>query len=563
MVSIMHITNLDSAFETICSIIKEFGPCMNDYLYVYDIPHDVYYINELAMDRFMLPSNIFHDVSNKHKLFVYSDDYPMLMEDLSQLTSGQKNDHNLEYRWIGRDGNPIWINCRGRLLRDKNDAPFLMIGCINEIGKQQRADNVSGLKGEKSFNEHLCQSISSFSDVLLLRIGIDDFKIINERFGTQYGNEVLREVAECIRNSLEPGQFVYRIVSDEFMILDLTGTEITAMESLYHRIRSGIEDILMQQNYRSIYTISAGLLLSKDIKCFNHDNYDEIMKLSEFSLGEAKKRGKNQLYNFRQEDYDSFIRGRYILSCLRKSISENFNGFELFFQPIMEEKDETLYAAETLLRFRTEADENISPMEFIPILEESGLIIPVGKWIINNSLAMCKKVRQVYPDFHVSINLSYIQLLKSSVYEDIMESLALFELPPSSLVVELTESGQLENSITVQNIWTNLKTQGVFVALDDFGTGYSNLVNIGNLRPNIVKIDRGFTVKALKNDYEYELLIHIIHMVHSIGLKLVVEGIETKDELTKITKLNPDYIQGYYYNKPCPIDVFMKEYNIA
>ena len=319
----------------------------------------------------------------------------------------------------------------------------------------------------------------------------------------------------------------------------------------------------MQQNYRSIYTISAGLLLSKDIKCFNHDNYDEIMKLSEFSLGEAKKRGKNQLYNFRQEDYDSFIRGRYILSCLRKSISENFNGFELFFQPIMEEKDETLYAAETLLRFRTEADENISPMEFIPILEESGLIIPVGKWIINNSLAMCKKVRQVYPDFHVSINLSYIQLLKSSVYEDIMESLALFELPPSSLVVELTESGQLENSITVQNIWTNLKTQGVFVALDDFGTGYSNLVNIGNLRPNIVKIDRGFTVKALKNDYEYELLIHIIHMVHSIGLKLVVEGIETKDELTKITKLNPDYIQGYYYNKPCPIDVFMKEYNIA
>lgn len=563
MVSIMHITNLDSAFETICSIIKEFGPCMNDYLYVYDIPHDVYYINELAMDRFMLPSNIFHDVSNTHKLFVYSDDYPMLMEDLSQLTSGHKNDHNLEYRWIGRDGNPIWINCRGRLLRDENDAPFLMIGCINEIGKQQRADNVSGLKGEKSFNEHLCQSISSFSDVLLLRIGIDDFKIINERFGTQYGNEVLREVAECIRNSLEPGQFVYRIVSDEFMILDLTGTEITAMESLYHRIRSGIEDILMQQNYRSIYTISAGLLLSKDIKCFNHDNYDEIMKLSEFSLGEAKKRGKNQLYNFRQEDYDSFIRGRYILSCLRKSISENFNGFELFFQPIMEEKDETLYAAETLLRFRTEADENISPMEFIPILEESGLIIPVGKWIINNSLAMCKKVRQVYPDFHVSINLSYIQLLKSSVYEDIMESLALFELPPSSLVVELTESGQLENSITVQNIWTNLKTQGVFVALDDFGTGYSNLVNIGNLRPNIVKIDRGFTVKALKNDYEYELLIHIIHMVHSIGLKLVVEGIETKDELTKITKLNPDYIQGYYYNKPCPIDVFMKEYNIA
>lgn len=558
----MELPDRENAFETICNIIAEFAPCMNDYLYAYDIPHDTYYITELAMQRFMLPSNVFHDVNTTLGLFVYPDDLTALIEDLNQVTAGEKSEHNLEYRWIGRDGYPIWINCRGRLLRDNNGAPFLMIGCINEIGKQQKADNISGLLGESSFQEHLRQAAASLSDIMLLRIGIDDFKIINERFGIQYGNFVLREVAESIRKTLRPGQFVYRIVSDEFMILDLTGADYTGMNLLYHKIRSGVDEIVANQNYKAIYTISAGLIHMKDADFRVQKNYNETMKLSEFALTEAKNRGKNQLYFFQPEDYTSFLRRRYIRSCLRQALSENYKGFELYFQPIILANGESLYAAETLLRFHTPSGESISPLEFIPILEESGLIIPVGKWIIHNSLSMCKRVRQVYPDFQISINLSYIQLLKTSIYEDILEALAEAELPPSCLIVELTESGHLEDSAAVQSVWQKLKNIGVNVALDDFGTGYSNLINIGNLRPNIVKIDRSFTVKALKNEYEFELLIHIIRMVHSIGLNLVVEGIETLEELQRITKLNPDFIQGFYYSMPCPLNIFLQKYNI-
>ncbi len=550
-------------FEDFCEIAEEFSLCMNDYLYVYDIPRDTYYISKRALQRFRMPANIFHDVAHTISTFTYSDDIPLLTEDMREVRSGRKNERNLEYRWLGLDGSPVWINVKGRILNSSDGTARLMIGCINEIGNRQKADNVSGLKGESSLEEHLKLLGSSFRDAMFLRIGIDDFKVINERHGSEYGNYVLRAVADCIRQCLNPMQSVYRIVSDEFLVLDLSGAGYDEMNRLYHNIRSAVDRVISEEQYKAIYTISAGLLSLKDLTTEDAQNYSQTMKFSEFALTEAKNRGKNQLYFYKPEDYNAFLRMRYLRSSLRKSLEENFNGFELFFQPIVVSTDGELFAAETLLRFHTQTGEYVPPMELVSILEESGLIIPVGKWIIQNALAMCKKCREKYPDFVISVNLSYIQLLKSPLYEDIAEALETAQMPPTCLIVELTESGHLENTPAVQNVWKKLKKLGVSIALDDFGTGYSNLINIGNLRPNIIKIDRSFTVKALRNDYEHELLIHIIKMVHRIGLNLVVEGIETHDELERINELNPDYIQGFYYSKPCPAEEFTQKYLAA
>ncbi len=555
----MGAENCRQTFETYCDMIKSFAPCMHDYLYVYDMDGDAYYIAEGALTRFKLPSCLFHDVVNTLATFVYPDDVDMLTSDLKQLLSGKKDEHNLEYRWEGLNGSPVWINCKGRLVRADNGHQ-LMIGCINEIGNRGKADNISGLLGDSSLREHIEQMLPQTGEAMFLRIGIDDFKLINERHGTEYGNYVLRAVAGCIVDSLRPNQAAYRIVSDEFMVVAMSTSDYSEMNQLYHRIRSSVDNIVAEEQYKAVYTISGGLLSLNDLGGSPSGRVDEIMKLSEFALTEAKNRGKNQMYFFKPEDYDIFLRTRYVRSCLRQALGDNFLGFELFYQPIVSSGGEALFAAETLLRFRSPSGENIFPMEFIPILEESGLIIPVGKWIIKTALAMCKKCRKEYPDFMVSINLSYIQLLKSPMFEDIQDALQEAGLPPSCLIVELTESGHLEDSIVVQSVWRKLREIGVKIALDDFGTGYSNLINIGNLKPNIVKIDRSFTLKALQNAYEHELLIHIIRMVHSIGLNLIVEGIETGDELKRITALNPDYIQGYYYSKPCSEKEFTGKY---
>jgi len=550
----------NQTFEDFCEIAEEFSLCMDDYLYVYDISGDTYYISERALKRFRIPTNVFHDVADTISTFTYSDDIPLLVEDLKEVVSGQKSERNLEYRWLSTDGSPIWINVKGRILDASGGSSKLMIGCINEIGNRQKADNVSGLRGETSLSEHMKLLGSSLNDVSFLRIGIDDFKFINERHGSEYGNFVLRAVADCIKQCLGPMQFAYRIVSDEFMVLDLSGAGYEEMNQLYHDIRSAVDAFISSEQYKAIYTISAGLLSLKNLAPEDAQNYSQTMKFSEFALAEAKNRGKNQLYYYKPEDYDNFLRIRYLRSSLRKSLEEDFAGFEVFYQPIVVSSDGELFAAETLLRYKTQAGEYVPPLELVSILEESGLIIPVGKWIIKNALEMCKLCREKYPDFVISVNLSYIQLLKSPLYEDIAEALETANMPPTCLIVELTESGHLENTPAVQNVWKKLKKLGVSIALDDFGTGYSNLINIGNLRPNIIKIDRSFTVKALRNDYEHELLIHIIKMVHRIGLNLIVEGVETHDELEKINALNPDYIQGFYYSRPCPMEEFAQKY---
>ena len=222
----------------------------------------------------------------------------------------------------------------------------------------------------------------------------------------------------------------------------------------------------------------------------------------------------------------------------------------MHFQPVVNRFDENLNGAEALLRYTAKDGRVVSPLDFIPLLEESGLIIPVGKWVLKKALSMASECRKIDPDFRVSVNVSYIQLLKSPLFDEIMSALMEANLPPDALIVELTESGYLDNTEAVRSVWRKLRNQGVLIAIDDFGTGYSNLITIGKLKPQIVKIDRSFATKALENEYEFNLLVHIIQMVHSLDLELVIEGIETAEELDRVQSLKPDYIQGYYYSKP-------------
>ena len=547
----------EGSFELIKDTICKFAPCMDDYLYIYDIKEDMYYISEKALERFCIPSNYFTDVINMHKLFVYADDLPMLIEDLTKMAGGEKQQHNLVYRWLGHDGMPIWINCCGKLINDELGKPAFMIGCINEIGTRQKADNVSGLLGEVAFQMQIGAFMDGFPKGFILRLGIDDFKDINEKFGTTYGDFVLRGIAECIENCIEQGQQAYRMQSDEFLVFDFLGGDTDKARRLYHTIRTEVDNFVEKQHYEAVYTISGGIITNEHMK---DNDYNEIMKISQFALSEAKRRGKNQVYIFDNEDYQKFLRKRVILRAIRQSIANDFEGFNLYFQPIVDVSNGKLFAAESLLRFNISETEAISPAEFIPLLEESGLIIPVGKWILRNAFAMCQECQKVYPDFKISINLSYIQILKSPIIDEIMANIDDFVLHPSGIIVELTESGYIENTPAVQSVWGKLKNKGVNIAIDDFGTGYSNLQSIGNMMPNIVKLDRSFTVKSLKNIYERQLMIHIIQMVHSIGLRICVEGIETVEELQKIAALGPDYIQGYYYSKPCPKEEFLNKF---
>ena len=544
-------------FEQICDFIQKFSPCMDDYPYVMDVREDVYYISEKVLDRFCMESNFFGNAAEMHRTFVYEDDIEPLIEDIGRMVRGEQEEHNIQYRWLGKNKEPIWINCRGRILNGRDGKPQFMVGCVNEIGRRPVADNVSGMLESSAMADVIEKCCKNWENGFMLRIGIDDFKEINERFGMEYGDFVLKGVGECVKKALRSGQIAYRVPSDEFMILDFEyGKEEDALE-LYRKIRSGIDRFIEENHYEAVYTISGGVLTNESLE---NPTYQEVMKSSQFALSEAKSRGKNQLYVFSREDYTKFLRRRNIRRSMRKSIADDFDGFELFFQPIVNENTGKLYAAESLLRFNFPDGERVSPVEFIPILEETGLIIPVGKWVLGKAIEMCKTVRMVIPDFRVSVNLSYVQILKSPIADEIYAQVDASGLSPDSMIFELTESGHLENTPSVRKVWEHLKEYGVSIAMDDFGTSYSNLQSIGNLTPNVVKLDRGFTVKALNNEYENRVMRHVIDMVHSLNLKICVEGIETEDELARIKRLSPDYIQGFYYGKPCCKTDFMESF---
>lgn len=540
-------------YEEVIDIIYS---CMDDFLYILDLKNDYYCISRSALERFPIPDSRFEHATDAFRQFVYADDLDILNEDVARIKNKEQDFHNLQYRWVDKEGKAVWINCRGRVLLDEEGNPEFLIGCINEIGKKQKADNVSGLLGEFSLQNEIVTMGKDRMGGFILRIGIDNFKEINENKGMNYGDMILRKTAECIKAVTHKGQKLYRIVADEFIVIDFAGSREDG-QKLYKKIREQIDLFIEENGYEVFYTISAGILNLEDV---TEQSYVNLMKLSEFALNKAKEFGKNTYYIYVKKDYHAFLHKRRLIHIMRQSVNHDFEGFEAYFQPIIDIKENKLSTAETLLRFHTEETGMVSPGEFIPLLEESGLIIPVGKWVLHQAMAACSKIQERIPGFRVSVNLSYIQVLKSDVLSEILEAAEKYGLSKDSILIELTESGFLEADANFISFCDGLRKNGIPLALDDFGTGYSNFHYLYNLNPNTIKIDRSFTLKALSNDYEYNLLQHMVEMTHSIDLKLCIEGIETKEELDRICEISPDYIQGFYFGMPSPLNKFLEDY---
>lgn len=543
-------------------MIQLYNPCMDDYLYVYDLQNDYYRISEHATERFCLPGDSFEDAAEKHRQFVDTNDIEMLIKEINEIKSGKKKFHDLYYRWLDRKHQSIWINCRGRVIDDENGNPHFLIGCINEIGERQKADNISGLFGESSFYDMIKDYDDNFPEGYFMRIGIDNLGDINGNLGMKYGDFILRQVAECIQNNLSEKQRLFRIVADEFMIVDFTGTETSDAVDLYKQIRRSIDCFIEQNKYQAVFTISAGIIDTRGL----YGGYDATLKLSEFTLKEAKNLGRNSYYIFEQETYDRFRRKRRITRNLHHAVNHEFQGFEIYFQPIVDAKTYRLVGAEALMRFsmpsedRNDRMEPVSPVEFIPILEQTGLIIPAGKWILREAVATCKKWQEAIPDFRINVNLSYVQVIKSNALDEILDTVRMYGIKPSSVGIEVTESGYLDSGPHFQKLWNGLKNNGIQVVLDDFGTGYSNLHCLGGLRPDYIKIDRSFTLKAIQNQYEHKLMNQIIDMAHSLNLTICIEGIEKSEELMDLRNLGADYIQGYLFGKPYSAQEFKKRF---
>ena len=547
----------DMSLEQLTAVLEVLQLSSDSYYYIMDMATDTYIVTKKMVERFPFASNVIENASLFFPELMYPSDLPKVQEDIRKCASGEQDVHSMEYRWFDRAHKVVWINCRGTVITG-NDGHKLLFGRVTELGKEAKADNVTGLRKEVRFQYDVEEILRDRPQTInyMMRIGIDNFKEINEKEGIEAGDNVLRELADCIMATVDPRVDVYRLMADEFMIVDAYSDSGCNVDAIYNEIRNKVSETVRRKEYSCFYTISAGIIQDE----FEGKNAETILRLTEFALNEAKRRGKNQMALFDKEDYEGYLRRLDIRKLMRRDINNNFRGFQVFFQPIVSTPDYRLIGAEALLRWSCEKYGNMSPAVFIPILEESGLIIPVGKYVMRQAAQTCKKWREVVPGFHVNVNLSYVQIHKSDLMDDVDRCIKEVGVPPESLVLELTESGYIETDGRIKELFKNLKTKNFDVAIDDFGTGYSNMRYLQEIEATTVKIDRSFVVQALQNEYDYNIISHIIDMVHSLGSLVCMEGIEEEDELNKMMQTKPDMIQGYYFGKPAPENQFEEQY---
>ena len=543
--------------QQITEVFQALNQTSDDYFYILDFMEYSYSICNRAVQRFHLSTDYICPVSTDLREVVVEEDYPVLQKELELLKDGKKSFHDMEYRWYGRDMEIIWIHCRGTVVRGKEGNVRLLVGSITEVGKEEKRDRLTGLYGESRLAlDAERMLLKEDGNGFLMLIGVDDFREINEKYGIDTGNSLLRELTGIIRECMEPGMMLYRLVADEFVLFCQNDISAERVRGLYENIRENIFRHIEEEDYRNFYTVSAGLLAAP----YPSGTYGELVKYLEFAMSEAKRRGKNGLVEFSKNDYDAYVSRLEIKEELRKSIFNNYEGFTLYYQPIVDAKSYEIKGAEALLRWNSSKYGSMSPGVFIPVMEDSGLIIPMGSHVMKEAVECCCRLKKYISSFHININLSYVQLKKTDVLEELRVHLGMLEVCPENIMLEITESGYIETDLAFRQAMEEIQSQKMRLAIDDFGTGYSNLRYLKDLRADMIKIDRSFGIRAMESEYDYTLLGHIIEMAHSIGLGVCLEGVETEEELVKLQRLGPDFIQGYLFGRPVPENVFVEKY---
>lgn len=559
MGSFMDISLEELEFGHFHLVLNLLSKCTDDYLFIFDLELDEYSVSENAVSRFRLEDCQFRNATDRLKEVCHPDDYARLVDNIQGIQDGIVTEHDLEYRWLSKDGSPVWINCHGQLVRGKDQSVRYIVGRITELGRKNIMDNVTGLYREVKLCSDLTK-IQKFDEEMdyLLLIGIDNFREINEKHGKSFGDRVLLAVCECIQDCVGEAGLVYRMSGDEMLVL-MKRKEIGQIDparEMFQRVRRKLDANISDSGYQHFLTISGG-------SAYYSEEMDNILKLieqAEFSLHQAKVNGKNTYVKYDVGQHEIFLARLDMQERLRKAVEDDFHGFELFYQPIIHVKKRKILGAEALLRWRDDVLGMVSPAVFIPLLEDSGLIIPVGRWIIKTAMRQCLEWQKQDEEFRININLSFIQIRKSNLIKDIDDCMRELNFSSKNVLFEITESGELEEGGTTEGILQNFQRRNLNLAIDDFGTGYSNLRYIKEMMFDLVKIDQAFIRNIKDNQYDYLVVKQFTELAHSLNLKVCYEGVETYDVLQCVLELEPDYIQGYYFAKPVSVWEFESKF---
>ncbi|MEO8159957.1 MAG: EAL domain-containing protein [Arenimonas sp.] len=497
---------------------------------------------------------------------VHPDDSPGVDARLAAFFASDDLEWSETYRFRRGDGSYAFVLDRGRVQRSPEGKPLRMVGGMVDVTHQQETeaalrehegqlawkashDELTGLLnrgGLLASLEHLIAT-SGKQPVCLLYLEINDFNLINDSLGHAVGDEVLQAVARRIQAVAGGSDRVGRISGSEFLFALVHGDGEQASEKVAARLLTALAAPVEALGTLHYLAINAGLARCPDHGC----SADQLFKSAGLATHEARRRGHRQLVHY-QPDFDRVIGERQqLVSRLHEAIEKQ--EFELFFQPLFDAASRAPLGMEALIRWRHPERGLVPPLEFIPVCEQSGLIVPLGRWVLREAARHHRLLVEAgWPQLSVAVNVSALQFISSDLQLEIPALIAEFALPPGFLELELTESLVMENPDSVIATMRALRGSGVQLSIDDFGTGYSSLGYLHKLPIDKLKIDRSFVAGVESDRHNAAICESILALARSFELKVIAEGVETEAQLEWLCRHGCDQAQGYLLARPMP-----------
>jgi diguanylate cyclase (GGDEF)-like protein/PAS domain S-box-containing protein len=494
---------------------------------------------------------------------IHPEDLPVVRQAISAHLLGQSADFESEHRMLHRDGGYRWVLTRGLAVRKGTGEAYRMAGSQSDITSRKAAeerllhdafhDPLTGLPNRALFMDRLGMAIVHAKRRLsytfaVLFIDLDRFKNVNDSLGHSVGDELLIAVARRLEFCLRPGDTVARLGGDEFTILLDEVADVDHAVQVAQRMHREMARPFQVQGHEVFVTLSLGITLGAG---GDYERPEDVLRDADTAMYGAKGSGKARDAIFDRDMHDRAVALLRLETDLRLAIERS--EFEIHYQPIISLTNGKIDAFEALLRWRHPGRGLLRPDSFVPVAEDTGLIVPIGWWVLREAcrqLAEWQALPWTGEDLAVTVNLSGKQLIQADVVERIAEILRETGIRPGGLRLEITEGtimGQAEDAIAKL---LALRGFGVKLYIDDFGTGYSSLSYLHRLPVDALKIDRSFISEMSGGDGRSEIVGTIVTLARILRMDVAAEGIETAEQVSRLRALSCHYGQGYFFSEP-------------
>ncbi|NOQ13279.1 MAG: EAL domain-containing protein [Methyloprofundus sp.] len=470
-------------------------------------------------------------------------------------------------RWQGEIWNrhkngtifPVWQSIT--VIKDVTGEIVQFVSIFNDISArkadeeliryQANYDSLTGLPNRNLFLDRIDVALNKArrenKQLALLMIDLDRFKWINDTLGHKAGDVLLQETAKRLVNSVRHSDTVARLGGDEFIIIASELQHHSDVEMIAHKIFSSFKVPLLIESHEVFISGSIGITIFPD----DGDTVEKLQMNADNAMYSAKENGRNRFHYFTPQLQAKAERHLQIVSLLQQALDKN--EFDIYYQPIIDCEQQKIVSAEALIRWHQPTLGFISPEEFIPLAEESGLIRPIGDWVVHRVAQDMQRWQESgLPAINISINKSVHQFSKNTCDKDWLAIFTQHEIDIKRIIVEITESVFMETEHNYALNLANMQKQGMRISLDDFGTGYSSLSYLKRFPVDILKIDRSFISDMSENSSDAMLVELILSLANKMHIKVIAEGVENAEQLMFLKKHHCQYIQGYYYSPPLP-----------